>query len=116
MPFAIDLGTTVEVIVDQTGVLFAQSTMYPGDAHQRRVGDLAQPQSGWAAYVDGAVHLLRQQGVQIDGVTVHVDSDIPPGAGLSSSAALVCAVLCALLEATGHEIGQPGSRSLGPTR
>jgi galactokinase len=56
-------------------------------------------------YVDGAIHLLRSSGATIDGVTVTVTSDLPSGAGLSSSAALVCATLAALSDATGHGSG-----------
>jgi galactokinase len=47
------------------------------------------------------VRLLSDDGVVLGGVEVEVDSSLPVGAGLSSSAALVCATLGALLDATG---------------
>jgi galactokinase len=104
LPCAIEWGTTVEVILDRTGLLRASSEQYAGTAHQRRLAELTPARGDWAAYVEGAVWLLQRQGVEINGATVTVGGDLPPGAGLSSSAALVCATLCALLEATGHEV------------
>ncbi|MGN0064193.1 MAG: galactokinase [Nocardioides sp.] len=54
----------------------------------------------WARYVLGAATLLRQRGLLPDGtepgLEVEIDSDVPLGAGLSSSAAVVCACVRAL--------------------
>ena len=52
--------------------------------------------SGWAAYVAGVAWALREAGHDVPGLDVVVDGDIPSGAGLSSSAALECAVAVAL--------------------
>ena len=50
---------------------------------------------GWAGYVAGVAWALRQAGSDVPGLDVVVDGDIPVGAGLSSSAALECAVAVA---------------------
>ncbi|MFF1874637.1 galactokinase [Streptomyces sp. CB03911] len=50
---------------------------------------------GWARYVAGVVWALRDAGHPVGGVDVHLDSDVPTGAGLSSSAALECVVAIA---------------------
>ncbi|GAB3359917.1 galactokinase [Modestobacter lapidis] len=50
---------------------------------------------GWAAYVAGTLWALREAGVDVPGMDVAVASDVPVGAGLSSSAALECAVALA---------------------
>ena len=50
---------------------------------------------GWASYVAGVAWALRQNGSDVPGLDVVVDGDIPVGAGLSSSAALECAVAVA---------------------
>ena len=52
--------------------------------------------SGWASYVLGVVWALREAGMEMDGVELLIDSDVPIGAGLSSSAALECSVVLAL--------------------
>jgi galactokinase len=60
--------------------------------------DLTAPVPGWAAYVAGIVWVLRAAGHDVPGARLHVDSDLPAGAGLSSSAALEAAVLGVLTD------------------
>ena len=59
--------------------------------------DALEPDSveGWAAYPAGVLWALRERGAALPGLTVMVDSDVPLGAGLSSSAALTCSVAAA---------------------
>lgn len=51
---------------------------------------------GWSSYVLGVVWSLREAGATLAGIEIYVDSDVPIGAGLSSSAALECSVALAL--------------------
>ncbi|MDR1119121.1 MAG: galactokinase, partial [Bifidobacteriaceae bacterium] len=46
---------------------------------------------GWAAYAVGVTWALRRRGIPVPALTGHVDSCVPFGAGLSSSAALEAA-------------------------
>jgi galactokinase len=51
--------------------------------------------TGWAAYPAGVLWAMRQAGYDVPGLDVLVDSAVPVGAGLSSSAAIECAVAVA---------------------
>jgi galactokinase len=67
--------------------------------------DELQPgMTGWQAYVAGVVWSLGEAGHQIGGADLVLTSDVPTGAGLSSSAALECAVLTALADLNDLEI------------
>lgn len=57
--------------------------------------------TGWAAYVAGVIWALRDAGHPVPGGTMTISSDVAIGSGLSSSAALECAVLGALTTAAG---------------
>ncbi len=63
---------------------------------------------GWGAYVAGVVWALAEAGVSVPGAQLAITSDVPEGAGLSSSAALECAVLGALVDLAGAHL--PASR------
>jgi galactokinase len=51
---------------------------------------------GWLDYVQGVTFALRGAGHAVEGFDLRIDSDVPVGAGLSSSAALSVALLRAL--------------------
>ncbi|GLY14526.1 galactokinase [Kineosporia rhizophila] len=53
---------------------------------------------GWGAYVAGVAWALQQKGFTVPGADLYLDGRVPLGAGLSSSAALECAVAVALIE------------------
>ncbi|MEV4537413.1 galactokinase [Asanoa sp. NPDC049518] len=59
---------------------------------------------GWAGYVAGVVWTLRSKGYEVPGADLAVASDVPAGAGLSSSAALESAVLTALADLGGLDV------------
>ncbi|MFJ6723013.1 galactokinase, partial [Streptomyces sp. NPDC091259] len=64
-------------------------------AHRPRGAD------GWAAYPAGVAWALREAGLPVGGADLHIRSDVPTGAGLSSSAALEVATGLALTELYG---------------
>jgi galactokinase len=59
---------------------------------------------GWAGYPAGVVDGLRER--LAGGVSVLVDTDVPVGAGLSSSAALTCSVALALSDLVAPELAR----------
>ncbi|HEX7314108.1 MAG TPA: galactokinase [Pyrinomonadaceae bacterium] len=63
------------------------------------------PQRGvWLDYVEGVARALESRGVKLSGADLLIDSDVPAGAGLSSSAALEISVGLALVKVSGQEL------------
>ncbi|HEY7483389.1 MAG TPA: galactokinase [Streptosporangiaceae bacterium] len=108
LPFALAQGVTVEGSARDDGVLDVRSAQAPEEPAAARVADL-KPGSltGWAAYAAGVAWALRAADYDVGGATLHIDSDLPQGAGLSSSAALECSVGLALCDLYGIEVPRP---------
>jgi len=98
LPFALDLGVTVAAARRGDGVLAIRSRQAPGAPADLPLAALVPGAvTGWAAYPAGVAWALRQAGHPLPGgASLAVDSDLPQGAGLSSSAALECAAALAL--------------------
>jgi galactokinase len=61
----------------------------------------------WAGYVAGVPWALGQRGHRLPALDISVDGDVPAGVGLSSSAALECAVVASVAEALGLTLARP---------
>ena len=100
-PFAIDRATAMAVAPRQDRVIRIASAFSPEHV-EIPLDDLAPGAiAGWSAYPLGVVWALTEYGVDLgtrSGFDAFVDSDVPVGAGLSSSAALMCAMAVALNE------------------
>ncbi|MGP0222727.1 galactokinase [Paenarthrobacter sp. NCHU4564] len=106
LPFAIDKTAKVALRVRDDSNVRLLSTF---GGHGVVEADLAglEPGSGegWARYPLGVAWALQEQGIDIPGFDLLLDSDVPLGAGLSSSHAIECAVITALNEITGAGLG-----------
>lgn len=69
--------------------------LHAKDLGQRWQGSLAdltpQPKAGWANYILGVLQGLKDRGISLSGLELESSSNLPMGAGLSSSAALTVA-------------------------
>ena len=98
-PFAINRRTYAAVALRSDGIARVASSFAP------TVIDIPVEQidrgtvSDWSAYPLGVAWALKQIGnANQTGFDIFIDSDVPVGAGLSSSAAIECAVAVALNE------------------
>lgn len=105
LPFAIDARAEIAAAPNADGLLRIVSAQRPGPPIEVAVSSLA-PRSvpGWAGYVAGAVWSLQQSAYPMGGFDVALDSSVPVGAGLSSSAAVECASVVAATRLSGLEL------------
>ncbi|WP_018156985.1 galactokinase [Demetria terragena] len=68
---------------------------------------------GWAAYVAGVGWAASQRGLPVPGIDLAVTSNVPVGAGLSSSAALSCVTAQAWNDLAGWGLDGPEIAALG---
>jgi len=109
LPFALNLGVTVAVGRRGDGMLAIRSRQAPGAPADLPLAALAPGAvTGWAAYPAGVAWALREAGHPLaGGASLAIDSDLPQGAGLSSSAALECAAALALNGLHGLDLPRP---------
>ena len=105
MPAAIDYSCWVGIgpRADTKLSIFSENMKESAEA------DLAdadlRPSGGWSDYPIGVAVMLRRAGYSLRGANLYIRSDVPLGAGLSSSAAIEVSVGYALAQVSGHEIG-----------
>jgi galactokinase len=122
LPFALPQRTFVALAARRDDTVRVRSLQVTGDAGPDRAGpDRDRPDSGrwegrladlapgrvpgWAGYAVGVPWALRQGGLAVPGFDAVLDGYVPLGSGLSSSAALECAVAVALDDVAGLGLG-----------
>jgi galactokinase len=101
LPFAIAEGVTVLAEPSQRGTPEAERVFaYARDLseHDEFALTAPEPAPGWRAFVRGAVAELARAGFPLAGARLQISGELPPGAGLSSSAALGVALCLALID------------------
>jgi galactokinase len=100
LPFAIDRASRVAVALRDDRRVRIASTFEGGDPVETTLDEIAARRfSGWSAYPFGVVWAFGEAGTDlaaVRGFDLAVDSDVPVGAGLSSSAAIEMATAVAL--------------------
>jgi galactokinase len=102
LPIAIELGVTLTVL-ERSAQILLSSTLTGATQPLPADGSGAAP-SGWGRYVHAVAAELAALGRPAAGLTGTVDSTLPAGAGLSSSAALEVAVALALCAVADFEL------------
>ncbi|MGO3885613.1 MAG: galactokinase [Mycetocola sp.] len=103
MPFAINARAVAGVAERSDGLLALASRQQSADEPRVVSVDGLSPSSlsGWGRYPAGVVWAFQQRGVDVPGFSILLDSLVPVGSGLSSSAAIECAVAIAINDLTG---------------
>ena len=100
LPFALAQGVTATAVARSDRLLVLRSKQVPDEPVTMSLDSLAPGSpTGWAAYPAGVAWSLRDAGHDVSGASIDIDSTLPVGAGVASSAALECSVglaLCAL--------------------
>ena len=91
LPAAIDRWCRVAAAANSSDVLRVEAIDIDAEA-SLDLGALA-PRKDWSDYVAGVAQVLRRDGIAVPGADLMITSDVPIGAGVSSSAALEVAVL-----------------------
>ena len=104
LPIAIDRRTYVAAAANDSRQVRVQSL----DLNSEAVFALDQPTTSftkkWLAYVAGVAFELERAGIELSGADLIISSQVPIGAGLSSSAALEVAVAAALSGICGRKL------------
>ncbi|HEY4018845.1 MAG TPA: galactokinase [Pseudonocardiaceae bacterium] len=111
LPFALPHRTAVAAAARTDGRILVSTVGDDGRPQQAEPMVVAEltpgSPTGWASYPAGVAWVLRDIDLAdiSGGADLVIAGNVPAGAGLSSSAALECAIALALLGLAGHEIG-----------
>lgn len=102
LPMAIERFTVIAAAPNEHRRITLRSATTKGEA----VIDLSKPvargEPAWSNYARGVIAGFQRLGVSLDGFEAWIDSEVPPGGGLSSSAALEVATATLLETITGR--------------
>jgi galactokinase len=111
LPTAIPQRTRVELRRRADDKALVASAQFNSSA-EFRLGQ-EQPRQAWFDYVQGVTKFLAEAGHKLGGFEAFVDSTVPIGSGLSSSAALEVGVMRALRDAFGLSLDPIAMAQIG---
>ncbi len=113
LPAAIDMATYVAASPRTDRIVTAESVNFEGSVSVDLDDREARPRTDWGKYVQGVALILETRGYRLPGADLLIASDIPLGAGLSSSAALEISVGFALARISGNTIAEMELSKIG---
>jgi galactokinase len=96
LPMTLPLAVTVEASLRSDWRIAARSGAFPDEGQVIVEAGVWERTGTWVDYATAASALLAREGIFEHGVTLAIGSNLPPGAGLGSSAALSVALVRAL--------------------
>jgi len=114
LPFAINRRTYAAVGLRSDQKVRVASTFAPEAVEVEMSAINSESASGWSAYPLGVLWAVHEKtGSWGSGLDIFIDSDVPIGAGLSSSAAIECAVATAVNELWNTELSRRDLARIG---
>ena len=113
LPFSIDRRTYAALSLRTDGIARVASS-FTDQVVEIPVEKISKNSvSGWSGYPLGVAWALMQAGGQPSGFDLYVESNVPVGAGLSSSAAIECSVAMALNDLWGANLDRSALAKIG---
>lgn len=106
LPAAIDRATWIAIALRRDHVLKIHSEHFNETIEFNLDDTAAAPRHHWSDYVRGVAVMLRVAGCKLVGADMGIRSDVPLGAGLSSSASLEVATAMALTALADREMAK----------
>src|SRR5688500_3387552 len=103
-PMAIQPRVTFAVRRRRDGQIRVQTEQFPDDVTTFEIDDEAPGEPAWSNYIRGPIVLMRRRGLILTGMDMYLMHSLPPGAGLSSSAALEVGATVAMLHLSGGDM------------
>ncbi len=91
LSFAVEQGVTVSGVKRDDNQIILRALDLGATAEASTANLAPLPNAAWANYCLGVADSFRELGATLSGFDISITSDLPMGAGLSSSAALECA-------------------------
>lgn len=108
LPMTLPLAVSIDATLRSDWRIAVQSGAFPGDGVVAFDAAEWRQEGRWTDYVRGASALMAREGIFEHGASLAITSDVPPGAGLASSAALCVALV--------RTFAQLGGVALDPMR
>jgi galactokinase len=105
-PVAIDRATCLAISPRKDRILNIHSEHFNETIQFNLDEKNATPRKHWSDYVRGVAFLLQKSGIAVQGADILIRSDVPLGAGLSSSASLEVATAFALIAQANRELSK----------
>lgn len=104
LPMAIERGTIIQATRRDDDHLLIHAKKF-GQHDEAELSNLNAPNATeWRAYTRGTAQALLDKGLTLHGANITIDSDLPLGGGLSSSASLEVGIATALLRLANIEL------------